>query len=338
MKILFNRDMLRHNQNGRVEGPRRIAKLAELPDVDDCVPSVDGEKLLALAHRTDYIERIKELCRKNQHIAEVNTSIHTYNSAVLAVGLSVDAAINGDFAAVRPPGHHASSDREGGFCFFNNMAIAAIHLSNQGKRVLVIDIDGHHGNGTQCIIEARAAHPDGAGEIMFASIDGEFGWPHILIRPGITRINGRTCSINLLVPAGAGDDMLMDSVNLVMQASKEFRPDVIGISFGTDGHRDDNLGLKYTEHGFYGLGRALHRSGKKTFAVLEGGYHSLVVECIDAFIAGIEGRNPPYEVPGTISQQRLWDRFNDITREVKGVLLDNNHGMHQEMETEDIIL
>jgi acetoin utilization deacetylase AcuC-like enzyme len=142
----------------------------------------------------------------------------------------------------------------------------------------------------------------------------------------------------MLVPAGAGDDMLAGSVSLAMHIALQYKPDVIGVSFGADGHQDEGLGLKYTERVFYDLGITLRQLGVKTFAVLEGGYHRLVCECIDFFIAGIAGRRYAYDAPNSISSQALWDKYNCAMKDVRAVVMGTG-GMHQASELDiDVVL
>ena len=113
------------------------------------------------------------------------------------------------------------------------------------------------------------------------------------------------------MPKGAADDLLITSVDLILHASMEFRPDVIGVSLGVDGHRDDKLlKLRYTERGFYELGRMLKKSGTKIFGILEGGYHDRVVECILGFVSGVNGDEFPYDMLHSVSDERTRNRFN----------------------------
>ncbi len=146
MEILYNSKFLKHNIESEAEGAYRLADFGDLPDTE-----ADGEPYFGLIHSPAYIESIRNACINQQVLAEVSLNNDSWEAAKTAVGLSIMAAENSAFAAIRPPGHHAGNERASGFCFFNNIAIATQKLVNEGKRVFIFDIDGHHGDGTQSI-------------------------------------------------------------------------------------------------------------------------------------------------------------------------------------------
>lgn len=305
MEILYNKSMLKHNVGSDTEGPYRIEKLSSL--VADSKPSVDGEKFLTLVHKYSYLEKIKTNCEKGIRMGGVATNIDTYSSACLAVGLAIDAANNGDFAAIRPPGHHATNIKEMGYCFFNNMAIAVTHLLDEGNRVLVMDFDGHHGNGTQEILVQQKNKDN----VLYFSITQEDSWPHTVKAPTIVAIDGSVMAINMLIPKKGGDDVLAETMKLARSAAESFKPDVIGCSAGFDGYKEDKLlELQYTERGFYEIGRILNSLGKKVFGVLEGGYHNKVVECIQNFVLGVEGKDCEFNDVSSISEPDVRCNFD----------------------------
>jgi len=146
MKALFNKIFTAHNIHSEAEGAYRIKDYNEFPDID-----FNGEEYVTLIHTEKYRQFIKSACENNDFVAEVSLSPESYESACQAVGLTIMASEQRDIAVVRPPGHHATAERSAGFCFFNNIAIATQKLVNEGKRVFIFDIDGHHGDGTQSI-------------------------------------------------------------------------------------------------------------------------------------------------------------------------------------------
>lgn len=285
MKILFNKKFLQHNADSQAEGAYRIK---DFDDIEDT--TVNGEKWIKLVHPEEYRYQIKHACLANEVVAEVQLTKISYEDACLAVGLTVQASKNGDFAVVRPPGHHAGRETAAGFCLFNNIAIAAQKLVNKGKKVFLLDIDGHHGNGTQDIFY-------NSKDVLYCSIHQEGAYPYtgFVIETG--KGEGFGYNLNFPIEAGKGDKEFLDRIDKAIKSAKEFKPDVIGVSVGLDGYEKDRLlGLKYTRHAFYECAYRLKKSFRKTpvFAVLEGGYHYEIRELVDCFIEGIDnGSKPP---------------------------------------------
>jgi len=139
------------------------------------------------------------------------------------------------WSVVRPPGHHATTDRQMGFCLFNNIAVAARALADLGERVMIVDIDAHHGNGTQDVFYAD---PD----VLFVSYH-QFPWYPFTGRPEeIGDGAGRGATVNIPMPAGAtGDTYRLAFNNVVVPAAERFDPTWVLISAGFDGHRLDPL-------------------------------------------------------------------------------------------------
>ena len=283
MRILFNRKFLKHNVASQAEGAYRLARFQDEYEDEEC----NGEKFITLIHPESYLERIKKACFDEASLAEVQLNMDSYEAAVTAVGLSVMAAEQCDFAAVRPPGHHALRDSFAGFCFFNNIAIATQHLVNQGKRVFIFDFDGHHGDGTQAIFYE-------SDQVFYASIHQAFTFPMTGSPTDIGKGAGEGYTLNIPLMPGAGDKAFLKAVEAVIARGREFEPDVLAVSAGFDGHPDDLLlGLKFTVKGFYECGFRLRRAFPRVFAVLEGGYHNHIKECAEAFVSGVNVGSRP---------------------------------------------
>ncbi len=263
MKILFNSKFLQHNSDSFVEGSYRIEGFSSSVDEVDS----NGEEFITLVHSESYLRMVREACMNHQDLAEVSLSPESYQAACSAVGLAVMAAEGNDFAVVRPPGHHAKAERADGFCLFNNIAIAAQKLVHEGKKIFILDIDGHHGDGTQEIFY----HSD---KVLFCSIHQQYAYPGTGIQNETGAGDGLGYTMNFPLPAGSGDSEMLEAVDAAIQRAREFQADVVGISAGFDGYVDDRLlGLNYTLDGYYACGKKLRQSFDRIFAVLEGGYH-----------------------------------------------------------------
>lgn len=276
MKLLFNHTFLDHNIGSAYEGSYRLKDFSDLENTD-----THGEEFLQLVHSPDYISQIKNYCETGSSIAEVKLSATSYKAACLAVGLTVHASQTGDFAVVRPPGHHAHQNKASGFCLFNNVAIAAEKLANEGKKVFILDIDGHHGDGTQSIFYDRK-------DVFYCSIHQQNTYPYTGTFLEIGKGEGLGYTLNLPIPENSGEREFLKAVFKAIETGMKFEPDVVAISAGFDGYRKDRLlDLKFSLHAFYECGYRLSKAFKNIFAVLEGGYHEDLRECVDIFVEGI---------------------------------------------------
>jgi acetoin utilization deacetylase AcuC-like enzyme len=203
----------------------------------------------------------------------VGTWEAAYWSAQSAVE-GADLMLAGEQAAYvlsRPPGHHAFGDLAGGFCFLNNSAIAAERVLKAGKRPAILDIDVHHGNGTQGIFYER-------GDVLTVSLHADpvrfypFFWGH-----GHERGEGagRGCNLNLPLVRGTGDDDYLMALRTAFDHIRAFGTDVLIVALGLDAYENDPLkGLAITTPGFSRIGAAIAGLGLPTLFVQEGGYLS----------------------------------------------------------------
>ncbi|SFQ60260.1 Acetoin utilization deacetylase AcuC [Roseivivax halotolerans] len=206
-----------------------------------------------------------------------DTWFSAYWSAQAALS-AADALMTGErgaYALCRPPGHHAFADLAGGFCYLNNSAIAAEHLTRAGRRVAILDVDVHHGNGTQGIFYSR-------GDVLTVSIHADpmgfypFYWGHAHERGEGA---GRGANLNLPLARGQGDAEFLDALSPALAQIRAFGTDALVIALGLDAYEGDPLkGLAVTTEGFTRIGAAIAEAGMPTLFVQEGGYLSEALE------------------------------------------------------------
>jgi acetoin utilization deacetylase AcuC-like enzyme len=283
MRVLFNKKFLSHNIHSDAEGAYRLKNFPAHFQDDD----FDGEEFITLVHSQRYRDNIKEACSQGDIIAEVQLTPESYEAAKSAIGLTILASVQGDFAVVRPPGHHAGRERAAGFCLFNNIAIAAQKLVNEGKRVFIFDFDGHHGDGTQSIFYD-------SDKVFYSSTHQAFAYPFTGFANETGTGKGEGYTLNIPMISGNGDKEFLEALEKIIAAGQKFNPDVVGVSAGFDAyHKDRLLGLKLTQKGYYECGFRLRRAFKNIFGVLEGGYHDDILDCVNRFIEGVNVGSRP---------------------------------------------
>jgi acetoin utilization deacetylase AcuC-like enzyme len=279
---------LDHHDTG-AHHPERPARIgAALEGIDDAglreaivelAPRRATYDELALVHPRRYLDLVEEFCRSGGGALDPDTIVGrgSWDTALVAAGgvlAAVDALGQGDghcaFVAARPPGHHALAEQSMGFCMINNIAVGAAALAERGERVLVVDFDVHHGNGTQDIFwnDPRVLYISAHEWPLYPGTGRaeETGGPGA---PGLT--------MNIPLPAGATGDVLLKAADEAMAPVVErFAPTWVLVSAGFDAHRDDPLArLQLTAGDFADLvGRIVEFAPGpgRTVLVLEGGY------------------------------------------------------------------
>lgn len=291
--LVYHDDYLLHHAGSwHPESPERLSSimnhlaeiglLERLRRIEPYRADIDW---FATIHSRTYIESIRQICENYGHSqldADTEVCPDSYRIALLAVGGALAAAdaimageVDNAFCAVRPPGHHAEQSRAMGFCLFNNIAILARYLQQQYqlKKILIVDWDVHHGNGTQ-----NAFYDDPT--VFYFSIHQ---WPHypgtgLQTERGIGTGAGTTMNVPLAGGHG-NEDYIKIFQNDLAPAVKNFQPNCILISAGFDGHFHDPLaGMQLTEAGYGQLTNILLELAHefcngRIISLLEGGYN-----------------------------------------------------------------
>ncbi len=270
-------------------------------------PSPATREALGRVHDAGYLDRLETLRGRAAMLDDDTfTSPESVEVAGLAAGgaiAAVDHALDGGgpaIALVRPPGHHADRSRAMGFCLYNNVAVAAAHaLARGARRVAVVDIDVHHGNGTQSIFYDDP-------RVLYVSVHQYPFYPGTGAADDVGAGAGAGFTVNVPLAAGAGDaDYRLAQETVVTPVVDAFCPDLVLVSAGFDAHGRDPLGgMRVTTEGYAALvGRlkavADARSGGRLAVVTEGGYDlPALAACTQAAIDVLAGRAVAPPGPG----------------------------------------
>lgn len=266
---------------GRLRAIHEVLEAAPVQGVEFGRPRRATRDELLRVHQAAHVERVLALAGQQAQLdPDTAMSPGSTEAALLAAGagaqLAIDlmsGAVKNGFALVRPPGHHAVPEHAMGFCLFNNVAVAAeAALAAGARRVLVLDWDVHHGNGTQDSFFARS-------DVLFCSSHQFPFYPGSGAPTETGEGEGRGFTVNVALPGGQGDaDYGAVFHEVFLPRALQYRPDVVLVSAGFDPHRADPLGgMNVTERGFAAMCSAVKSlanevCGGKLVLLLEGGY------------------------------------------------------------------
>lgn len=325
MAIIYHEELVQHDHwPNHPESPFRLKSIKKKLEqeglwTDIIVPQRLDEKDLLEVHSLEHIERI----RKGGNMPmDPDTMLkdQTYDLANLAAGAAYEAAkkaLDGkmSIALTRPPGHHARANQAGGFCYFNNVAVAA---QKSHVRTAIVDIDAHHGNGTEEIFYCR-------DDVLFISLHQMDCFPGTGHFQDIGDKEGRGYNVNIPLEKGSGNKVYSQAFEQIVEPIlRIFSPKLTMVSLGVDAHYCDTLSnMNLNTPGYVSLSKRLMElmDYSNLAFVLEGGYHlRATAEVVAGVVSAFEGKN--------IKPEYTEEREEPVTADSMLALAKREHSKH----------
>jgi acetoin utilization deacetylase AcuC-like enzyme len=282
MEIFYSEKCLTYQAPGHPESPERLRSAASGLKSEGFLlmpPVPCSEADLLLVHDSRMVKAVRE---GTFFDPDTPALPGIFEHAALAAGSAICAmrvAAGGGcaFSLMRPPGHHATRNRVMGFCYFNNVAVASARFlaDHPGKRMAVLDIDCHHGNGTEDIFLGRE-------RILYVSLHQS------PLYPGTGLDSAMNC-LNFPLPPFTEENIYLGTLKTACKKILEFHPDIIGVSAGFDTYENDPLArLKLKISTYEKIGAEIAGMNRPLFMVMEGGYAENLSDCVYRFIEGIQ--------------------------------------------------
>jgi acetoin utilization deacetylase AcuC-like enzyme len=342
--VIFSPVYYRHNPGrGHPESARRLraivrelkkSKLQGVGNWQFVKPEKARLKDVELVHGLEYIEFVESMCKSGGGLLDMegdtvaspesfDVALYAIGGTLKAVNLVMKEKFQNAFALVRPPGHHAGKYSARGFCIFNNIVIAAKYLLKEFelKRILILDIDAHHGNGTQEIFYET-------NKVLYMSLHED---PREFPRKGfideIGEGEGLGYNVNVPLPFRTGDQIYLKAINeIVKPIINQYKPQFILVSAGLDGHYTDPVGslllsaLCYQEAYETIFNAASEMCEGKLVSVLEGGYSlKFVGKLAVTAVAKMSGAIYSVEDKVPMTRKRIIEQGEKVIKEVKHV-------------------
>lgn len=309
--LITHPEYLKHDTGGdeHPDTPERLLVIREALEqslLKENVSEVQAREAerewLTVFHEDNYLFRFEESALSGKKFLghrDNQLSYETFHAALFSAGAglaAIDLIEQGNrsvyFCCVRPPGHHAERNMALGFCFLNNIVIAAEYWQRKYNRhkILIFDFDAHHGNGIQAAFEENSS-------VFYVSIHEHpnFSFPGTGYQEETGSGSGIGTTLNIPLPPGAGDPAVLKAMKTIIEPAVEhFQPDCLLVAAGFDGHiKDDMSGLAYSTNLYEQIGEILadwscRFCDGRMVSILEGGYHlQSLGESVTAYLAGI---------------------------------------------------
>lgn len=280
MKIVFSEKCLEYNFPGHPESSSRVKNVYDFLKQKNIFEFIEplpaSEEDVLKTHNPELIEKIK----KGGFLdADTFNAEKMFDYALLSVGAAVKAQElafeNGSaFSLMRPPGHHAQKNQAGGFCYFNNITVAVLKALEKIQKIAIIDIDVHHGNGTEDIFF-------GDERVLFVSLHQSPFYP------GTGLVSKKNC-LNFPLPPMTGESLYFQTLEKAIKEIKKFSPQMLAVSAGFDTYREDPLAdFNLEKDSYKTIAEMIFSLKKPCFSVLEGGYSKELPECVFSYLSGI---------------------------------------------------